>query len=136
MAEPDARFSLANERTLLAYQRTGIGLVAAAVAVVHFLDGVLGVLLAVALLLTGFVAVLGGYQHFRRVEDALRTGAPVQAGPAAHVLSLALLVCLLVAATYVVVSAVGGRVTSPTGQVPLCVSRGCCETFATTAGGP
>ena len=106
--EPDARFSLANERTLLAYQRTGIGLVGAAVAVVHFLDGVLGVLLSVALLVTGFVAVVGGYQHFRRVEGALRTGVPVRAGPAAHVLSLALLACLVVAALYVVISAVGG----------------------------
>ena len=33
---PDARFTLANERTLLAYQRSAIGLMAAAIAVAHF----------------------------------------------------------------------------------------------------
>ena len=33
---PDARFTLANERTRLAYQRSAIGLMAAAIAVAHF----------------------------------------------------------------------------------------------------
>jgi len=33
--EPDYRFTLANERTFLAWQRTALGLLAAAVAVVH-----------------------------------------------------------------------------------------------------
>ena len=39
MAEhPDIRFTLANERTFLAWLRTAIGLIAAGVAVFHFLD--------------------------------------------------------------------------------------------------
>ena len=38
MAEPDIRFTLANERTFLAWVRTSIGLVAAGVALFHFLD--------------------------------------------------------------------------------------------------
>ena len=33
--EPDYRFTLANERTFLAWQRTALGLLAAAVAVVQ-----------------------------------------------------------------------------------------------------
>jgi putative membrane protein len=106
--EPDVRFSLANERTLLAYQRTAIGLVGAAVAVVHFLgDSVLGVLLGLALLVTGMAAAIGGYQHFRRVELAIRSGDALTTGPAAHVLSVAMLVCLALAGVYVVVQAVG-----------------------------
>ena len=35
--EPDYRFTLANERTFLAWQRTSLGLMAAAVAVVQFM---------------------------------------------------------------------------------------------------
>ena len=38
MAEPDIRFTLANERTFLAWVRTAIGLVAAGVAVFHLFD--------------------------------------------------------------------------------------------------
>lgn len=34
--EPDYRFTLANERTFLAWQRTALGLLAAAVALVNF----------------------------------------------------------------------------------------------------
>jgi putative membrane protein len=100
--EPDVRFSLANERTLLAYQRTSIGLVAGAIAVAHFFDDATSVVLAVALLLTGVVAAFGGYVQFRRVDEAIRTGRPVGSGPAAHTLSLALLVCLLLAALVVI----------------------------------
>ncbi len=103
MAEPDVRFSLANERTLLAYQRTAIGLMAAAIAIVHFFgDDLLVVLLAVAFLLTGVVAAVGGYIQFRRVDAAIREGRPIGSGPAAHTLSLAMLLCLALAAAYVI----------------------------------
>lgn len=100
--EPDVRFSLANERTLLAYQRTAIGLMAAAIAVAHFFgDSPFVLVFAGALLLTAVVAAVGGYLHFRRVDRAIRTGSAIGAGPAAHVLSIALLLCLAVAVVYV-----------------------------------
>ena len=38
LGEPDYRFSLANERTFLAWIRTSLGLLAAGIAA-HFLDG-------------------------------------------------------------------------------------------------
>jgi len=102
-AEPDVRFTLANERTLLAYQRTSVGLMGAAIAVAHFFGDSLVVLaFASALLVTGAVAAIGGYQHFRQVDRAIRTGEPVPAGPAAHLLSIAMVVCLALAAAYVV----------------------------------
>jgi putative membrane protein len=95
------RFSLANERTLLAYQRTAIGLMGAAIAVGHFFgDSGLVLAFAGALLLTSVVAAVGGYLHFRRVDQAIRTGTTITAGPAAHLLSVALLLCLAVAAVY------------------------------------
>lgn len=108
MAEPDARFSLANERTLLAYQRTAIGLMGAAIAVAHFFgDSALVLAMATALLATATVAAVGGYQHFRQVDRAIRTGEQLPVGPAAHVLSLAMLLCLAIAAGYLVDRMVG-----------------------------
>jgi putative membrane protein len=105
-SEPDVRFSLANERTLLAYQRTAIGLMAAAIAVVHFLaHDALVLPLAAALIVTGVIAAVGGYQHYRHVERAIREGSPVSGGPAAHVLSLAMLVCLAITSIYVLLRA-------------------------------
>ena len=103
--EPDVRFSLANERTLLAYQRTAIGLIAAAVAVAHFLDNdVLAVLIAAVLLVSGAVAAVGGYSRYREAERAIREGRPLPGGPIALLLSAGLTVCLLLAAVYVVVT--------------------------------
>ena len=104
--EPDVRFSLANERTLLAYQRTAIGLVAAAVAVAHFLeDDVLAVLIAAVLLVTGGLAALGGYHRYRGADRAIREGRPLPGGPVPLLLSVGLTICLLLAAAYVVVTA-------------------------------
>jgi len=100
--EPDVRFSLANERTLLSYQRTTIGLMGAAIAVAHFFEETPVVLaLSLALLATGAIAAVGGYHHFRQVDRAIRTGEPMPTGPAAHFLSVAMLVCLAMAAAYV-----------------------------------
>ena len=79
---PDARFTLANERTLLAYQRSAIGLMAAAIAVAHFFGDDLEVLLlALALLGTGVFAAVGGYLRYRQVDAALRKGRPIRAVP-------------------------------------------------------
>jgi putative membrane protein len=98
---PDVRFSLANERTLLAYQRTAIGLVAAAVAVAHFLDNDVLALEGV-LLVSGAVAAIGGYLRYRQADRAIRDGRPLPAGPVPLLLSAGLVVCLLLAAAYVV----------------------------------
>ncbi len=101
--EPDVRFSLANERTLLAYQRTAIGLMGAAIAVAHFFEETPVVLaLSSALLVTAAIAAVGGYQHFRHVDHAIRTGEAMSRGPAAHILSIAMLACLAIAAGYVI----------------------------------
>ena len=104
--EPDVRFSLANERTLLAYQRTAIGLIAAAVAVAHFLDNaVLAVAIAGVLLLSGGVAALGGYARYRDADRAIREGRPLGVGPIPLLLSIGLTIALLLSAVYVVITA-------------------------------
>lgn len=100
--DPDVRFSLANERTLLAYQRTGVGLLAAAVAVANFVAGVMGIVLAVCFVGTAVVSLSAGYRHYVRTDRAIRAGEPAPPGAAVHLLSLGLAVCTLVVAIYVV----------------------------------
>ena len=75
MAEPDIRFTLANERTFLAWVRTSIGLVAAGVAVFHLFD-VTPATTVLSLVLLAAAAVSGwaGLAHFRRADRAIRTG--------------------------------------------------------------
>lgn len=100
--EPDVRFSLANERTLLAYQRTGIGLIAAGVGVSHFLEhGALAYVLALLLLVTGLIAVGGGYWRYRRTARAIQEGRRMEMGPVPHLMSAAMLVCVVLAAVFV-----------------------------------
>jgi len=103
---PDARFTLANELTLLAYQRSAIGLMAASIAVAHFFgDEVMVLVLALAMLATGAFAAVGGYARYRQVDAALRQGRSISSGSAAHLVSLAVLLCLLLAGFYVVTQA-------------------------------
>ena len=78
---PDYRFTLANERTLLAWLRTGLALVAGGVAVAEFAPD-LGVrwgsaTVAVALVLTGAAAAIGGYGRWRRNEQAITEDRPL-----------------------------------------------------------
>ncbi|HET6168383.1 MAG TPA: DUF202 domain-containing protein [Marmoricola sp.] len=103
MSEPDVRFSLANERTLLAYQRTAIGLIAAAVAVAHFLeDDALALALAGVLLASGAVAAIGGFRRYQAADRAIRDGNPLPQGPTPLLISIGLVLCLLIAGVYVI----------------------------------
>jgi putative membrane protein len=87
--EPDARFSLANERTMLAWIRTALGLVAAGVvadAVQLPLPGPLRRVLAGLLVTLGAVAAVGGWLRWARVERALRMRLPLPAPSLAAVI--------------------------------------------------
>lgn len=75
MTEPDIRFSLANERTFLAWVRTAIGLVAAGVAVFHLFDeSVATTMLSMVLLAAAALAGFAGFSHFRKADLAIRRG--------------------------------------------------------------
>jgi putative membrane protein len=76
--EPDYRFTLANERTVLAWMRTSLALMAAGVAVVQFaplfgLRTPAGVGLAALSVVTAVAAVL----RWRAVQVAMRRGQPL-----------------------------------------------------------
>ncbi len=75
MPDPDIRFTLANERTFLAWVRTSIGLVAAGVAIFHLFDVTPAtVMLSVVLLAAAALSSFAGYSHFRRADLAIRRG--------------------------------------------------------------
>lgn len=85
--EPDARFSLANERTFLAWTRTALALLAGAVAV-HTpaveLDEWVKTLASLILLAAAGLALGQSWARWRKVEQAIRTGRPLPGfgGPA------------------------------------------------------
>ncbi|MFJ1538818.1 YidH family protein [Micromonospora chalcea] len=73
---PDYRFSLANERTFLAWLRTGLALVAGGLAAAQFLPPLrlahLREALAIALLLLGATVSIRAVDHWARTERAMR----------------------------------------------------------------
>jgi putative membrane protein len=97
--EPDYRFTLANERTFLAWLRTSLSLLAAGVAVVQLLPefavpgtrGVVGGLLAALAVVTA----AGGVLRWRGVEFAIRRGRPLPRQRLPWVLAAGLVVLAL-----------------------------------------
>ncbi len=75
-SEPDYRFTLANERTFLAYVRTGIALDGAGLAVVQFLTSV-GNHRGIALVFGGLGTLIAGFLRWRSVQAAMRRQAPL-----------------------------------------------------------
>lgn len=96
--EPDYRFTLAAERTFLAYERTAIALAGAGLAVFHLFELSFAEKLLTGLLIAaGAVAAIGGYYRFREVDKAIRAGKPLPANPGAHILAIAVVACVLAA---------------------------------------
>ncbi|WP_174536676.1 YidH family protein [Micromonospora chalcea] len=103
-APPDYRFSLANERTFLAWLRTGLALVAGGLAAAQFLPPLrlahLREALAIALLLLGAAVSIRAVDHWARTERAMRLDEELPASrfPALLALIVAIGALLLVAA--------------------------------------
>ncbi|HEY0698145.1 MAG TPA: DUF202 domain-containing protein [Micromonospora sp.] len=110
---PDYRFSLANERTFLAWLRTGLALIAGGLAVAQFLPPLpvphLREAIAIGLLLLGGVVAVRAVDHWARTERAIRLGRELPASrfPAVLAILSGLGALLLVAA--VLYQAVAGR---------------------------
>lgn len=90
--EPDPRFTLANERTFLAWIRTSLALLAGGVAVEAFMSTLLGPELrkTIAVLLLVLALVIGGGSFFRwlNVERAMRSKTPLPLPLIAPVLAI------------------------------------------------
>ena len=106
--DPDYRFSLANERTFLAWIRTALSLIAAAVAVVQLVPSFrlpgsrtfLGVVLAV----TGLGCAATSYLRWAANERAMRQAQPLPMARGLLALSAALSVVGLAVVLLVVFS--------------------------------
>lgn len=89
-SEPDARFTLANERTFLAWIRTALALLAGGVALELLgLDLQPGFRFAASLLLiaAGTVTPVVGWFGWGRTERSLRRSSPLPASPLGLVLA-------------------------------------------------
>ncbi len=110
--EIDYRFTLANERTFLAWQRTALGLLAASVAVIQFVPElgvpgarhVLGVLLAVLATATALIGLIRWVQ----VDRAMRSGVELPRHPTPAYLAVGLTVIGLLVAAFAIFRAVTG----------------------------
>jgi putative membrane protein len=92
--EPDYRFSLANERTLLAWVRTALALDAAGLGVVRFAPPLGGpggrATIGGILVLLGTVTAWSGHRRFLATDRAMRAGAPLPEHAAPRFLAAAL----------------------------------------------
>ena len=92
--DPDHRFSLANERTFLAWIRTSLSLLAAAVAVAQLVPEfrvpgariVLGVVLA----LSSVAVAAASYRRWSGIERSMRNGTPMPYSPLLLIVATAL----------------------------------------------
>jgi putative membrane protein len=113
LVEPDYRFTLANERTFLAWQRTALGLLAAAVAVAQFLPDLsvpavrqlLSVVVGALALLTAVV----GLRRWNRVDHAMRRSRPLPRPSAPAALTAGLVVAGLITVAVVIISGAAVR---------------------------
>lgn len=93
----DARFLLANERTLLAWLRTGLALQASGLGVFQLADRLHGrELVALALLALGSACHAAGWWRYRAADTALRRQQLPRRGYAPDALVLVLVLVSLV----------------------------------------
>ena len=107
---PDYRFTLANERTFLAWVRTALAMMAAGVAVVQFVPGLDVVRHALGILLISLGGLLAGvsYAHWERNERAMRLGHPLPRSPVPRLVAATLTLAAAVALVLTVVDMVQG----------------------------
>lgn len=105
--EPDPRFSLANERTFLAWVRTALAVLAGAVAL-HSLgvpsSQVVRTTVVVALVLFGGLMCALAYVRWARVEKAMRQRAPLPSFDVGLWLTLAIVLVSVLLAVALAVS--------------------------------
>ena len=106
--EPDYRFTLANERTFLAWIRTSLALLAAGVAV-RFLADESEVeggreAMAVAAIVLSAVCVALAYRRWAEIQDAMRHGRPLPTSVGVPLVAVALTAIAVGAAVVVLVT--------------------------------
>jgi putative membrane protein len=108
--EPDARYTYANERTFLAWNRTALALIATGVAATQLLPSFHVTegrrILGLPLVALGAVVAATSFRHWRANQRAMRRGEPLPRSPMPLVLAAGVIVVAVIA---VVLAAYGGR---------------------------
>jgi putative membrane protein len=111
--DPDYRFTLANERTFLAWLRTGLALVAGAVALASLVPDLkpraLRIGLTDLLLVLATVVTAGAYVRWERAERALRMNRPLPMGLLPRLVVSGLVIVILGVAVLVILAEIGTR---------------------------
>jgi putative membrane protein len=104
--DPDPRFTWANERTMLAWNRTALALIAAGAAAAAFLrSGLSGGRLVVALplIVLGAVLAVASYRRWEANERAIRLDEPLPDSLLPRALTIIIAVVALITAVLAVV---------------------------------
>jgi inner membrane protein YidH len=112
--EPDARFTLANERTFLAWSRTALALVVGGLAVAQLLPPFAGVpwgrsVIATPLILLGAIVSVLAYFEWKANQRALRLGTPLGRSQLPKILAGTIAVIALLAGAVDIYSRVSSR---------------------------
>ena len=104
--EPDPRFSLANERTFLAWIRTAVALMVAGLAVAEFFSSrsqATRLVIAIPLVLLGAVVAFTSFPRWEEKERAMRLGEPLPPSSLPRLLAVAVGIVAVVAAVLAVI---------------------------------
>jgi putative membrane protein len=107
--EPDPRFSFANERTFLAWARTGLALIGGGLVAAQVLDfgpRSLRFVVAVPAIVLGGVLGIVSYRRWEANERALRLGQPLGYSPMTPLLAGGVVVMATVGVIVVVIAAI------------------------------
>jgi putative membrane protein len=107
-SEPDPRFSFANERTFLAWARTGLALIGGglvAAQVLHFRLGGAHLLVAVPAIVLGGLIGIASYGRWELNERAMRLGEQLGYSPLTRLLAADIAVLAVISAVLVVIEA-------------------------------
>jgi putative membrane protein len=107
-SEPDPRFTFANERTFLAWARTGLALIGGglvAAQVLHFGLGGAHLLVAVPAILLGGMIGIASYLRWEANERAMRLGKPLGYSPITRMLAIGVIVLALISLVLAVIAA-------------------------------
>ena len=108
--EPDVRFSFANERTFLAWNRTALALIATGIAATQLLPNfhVAGgrTILGLPLVVLGALVAAASFWHWRSNEKAMRRGERLPRSPMPFILAVGVVAVGVIGA---ILAAYGGR---------------------------
>jgi putative membrane protein len=112
--EPDARFTLANERTFLAWSRTSLALVVAGLGIAQLLPPFPRApwgrpAIATPLILLGATVSMLSYREWKANQDALRHGAPLRHSMLPRLLAVTITAIALLAGAVDLYSKATGR---------------------------